>query len=91
MNIFIGNLSRTVAEGELRELFQPFGEISSVSIVKDKSSGESKGFAFVEMPKQEEAEAAIKSLNGKELGGKSLTVNQARPRTERREGGGKGY
>ncbi len=84
MNIFVGNLARTVTEAELREAFQPFGKISSVSIVKDKSSGESKGFAFVEMPTQGEAEAAIKSLNGKELGGKSLTVNEARPRTERR-------
>ncbi len=84
MNIFVGNLSRTVTEAELREAFHPFGEISSVSIVKDKSSGESKGFAFVEMPKQEEAETAMRSLNGKVLGGKPLTVNQARPRTERR-------
>ena len=91
MNIFVGNLSRTVTEAELRAAFHPFGEIASVSIVKDQSSGVSKGFGFVEMPKQEEAEAAIKSLNGKELGGKSLTVNQARPRTQRREGGGGGY
>ena len=91
MNIFVGNLARTVTEAELREAFHQFGEVASVSIVMDKITGMPRGFGFVEMPKQEEAEAALRSLNGKELGGKSLTVNQARPRTERREGGGQGY
>lgn len=84
MNIFVGNLSRMVTEAQLREVFHQFGEVTSVSIVMDKLTGMARGFAFVEMPKQEEAEAAIKSLNGKELAGKSLTVNQARPRPERR-------
>jgi len=88
VNIFVGNLSRNVTEDNLRAEFQPFGEITSVSIIKDKFSGESKGFGFVEMPKKEEAQAAISALNGKELGEKPITVNEARPRNERSGGGG---
>ncbi len=90
MNIFIGNLSRSVTEDDLRSAFQAFGAITSVSIIKDKFSGESKGFGFVEMAKKEEAETAIKTLNGKEMGGKPITVNEARPRPER-GGGGRRY
>jgi len=91
MNIYVGNISRTASEQDLREAFQAFGEISSVAIIKDKFSGESRGFGFVEMPNKDEAEKAISSLNGKDLKGRSLTVNEARPRTDRpRTGGGGG-
>jgi RNA recognition motif-containing protein len=89
VNIFVGNLPRDITEDALRAEFQKFGEITSVSIIKDKFSGESKGFGFVEMAKQAEAEAAMNGLNGKELGGKALTVNEARPRTEHKGKGGR--
>ncbi|MBI1808087.1 MAG: RNA-binding protein [Ignavibacteria bacterium] len=93
MNIYVGNLSRDVTEADLREAFQPFGTIDSLSLIKDKFSGVSKGFAFVEMSVKEEAEAAIAALKGKELKGRSLDVNEARPREERRpnRGGGGGW
>ena len=89
MNIYIGNLSHGTTEGELRQAFESFGEISSVNIIKDKFTGESRGFGFVEMPNQDEAKAAIDRLNGQELGGRTLNVNEARPRTDNR-GGGRG-
>jgi RNA recognition motif-containing protein len=88
MNIFVGNLPRTASEEELRKLFEPFGEISSVAIIKDKFSGESRGFGFIEMPDEAAAKAAIAGLNGKPMGGRNLTVNQARPKTEGGGGGG---
>lgn len=84
MNIYVGNLSRGVTEEELREAFAAFGQVASVAIIKDKYSGESRGFGFVEMPTAAEAQAAIGGLNGKELKGRTLTVNEARPRTEGR-------
>ena len=90
MNIYIGNLSRDVSEEDLRQEFQAFGTVESVSIIKDKFSSVSKGFAFVEMPVKEEAEAAITGLKGKELKGRSLDVNEARPREERRPNRGGG-
>lgn len=90
MNIFVGNISRNVTEEDLREAFSAYGKISSVAILKDKFSGEPRGFGFVEMPTQSEAEAAIAGLNGKEIKGRALTVNEARPRTENRGGGGGG-
>ncbi|MBI2485559.1 MAG: RNA-binding protein [Deltaproteobacteria bacterium] len=90
MNIYIGNLSRDVTEDDLRQLFEGFGQITSVNIIKDKFSGESRGFGFVEMPEKDKAQAAINGLNGKEFKGRTLNVNEARPRTERREGGGGG-
>ena len=91
MNIYVGNLSRDVSEAELREAFQAFGEVSSASIIKDKFTGESRGFGFVEMPNKAEAESAISSLNGKDLKGRAINVNEARPRTDRpRAGGGFG-
>jgi RNA-binding proteins (RRM domain) len=83
MNIYIGNLMRDVTEADLKEAFTPFGEIKSVNIIKDKFSGQSKGFAFVEMGKKEEGEAAIESLNGKDLKGRTITVNEARPKSDR--------
>lgn len=90
MNIYVGNLSRDVTEEDLRQAFAAFGEIASATVIKDKFSGESRGFGFVEMPAKAEAEAAIAGLNGKALKGQTLNVSEARPRTERRRGGGGG-
>lgn len=87
MNIYVGNLSREVAEDDLKEAFETFGQVASVAIIKDKFSGESRGFGFVEMPAKAEAQSAINDLNGKELKGRKLNVNEARPRTEGRRGG----
>jgi RNA recognition motif-containing protein len=82
MNIYVGNLSYKVTEEELRTAFESFGQVQSAAIIKDKYSGESKGFGFVEMPSKDEAQSAIDGLNGKELKGKTINVNKARPRTE---------
>ncbi|MBK8637364.1 MAG: RNA-binding protein [Chromatiaceae bacterium] len=92
MNIYVGNLSYGVTEDELREAFGAYGEISSVSLISDKFSGQSKGFGFVEMPNNSEADAAIKALNETPLKGRNMRVNQAKPRTDRpqRSGGGGG-
>ncbi len=90
MNIYVGNLSYQVTDEELRAAFEVYGEVSSAAVIRDKFTGEAKGFGFVEMPKQAEAEAAIKKLNGKELKGRTLTVNLARPRKEGERGGGGG-
>lgn len=92
MNIYVGNLARETTEAELRRAFEAFGQVSSVAIIKDKYSGESRGFGFVEMPNATEAQAAIAGLNGKEMGGRTLNVNVARPREDRggRGGGGRG-
>ncbi|MFQ6061460.1 MAG: RNA recognition motif domain-containing protein [Thermoplasmata archaeon] len=87
MNIYVGNLSRDVTENELREAFEAFGEVTSVKIITDRFTGASRGFGFVEMPTEEEAEKAMAELNGKDMKGRSVTVNKARPRTERRGGG----
>jgi len=92
MNIFVGNLSHQTAVDDLRAAFESHGKVDSANIIKDKMSGESKGFGFVEMPNQSEAEAAISNLNGRELDGRAMTVNVAKPRTEgRRSGGGTRY
>jgi len=91
MNIYVGNLPRNLSEGELRETFQAFGEVTTASIIKDKYSGQSRGFGFVEMPNREEAERAIAALNGQELKGRPLTVNEARPREERPKSSGFGH
>jgi RNA recognition motif-containing protein len=88
MNIYVGNLSRDTAETDLRQAFEAHGQVSNVSIIKDKFSGESKGFGFVEMPAKAEAEAAITNLNGKDLNGRNMNISEARPRTENRSGGG---
>ena len=91
MNIYVGNLSYEATEEDLRLAFEQFGQIESVNIIKDKFSGKSKGFGFVEMPSKAEAKSAIDELNGKELKGRTLNVNEARPRTESRRGrGGRG-
>ena len=91
MNIFIGNLSHQTAEGDLRRAFEAHGQVDTAKVITDRSTGESKGFGFVEMPAQSEAEAAINNLNGKELQGRSITVNVAKPRTESRGGNGSRY
>ena len=90
MNIYVGNLSHEVTEEDLRLAFEPFGQVESATIIKDKHSGQSKGFGFVEMASKAEGQSAIDGLNGKELKGKVLNVNEARPRTESRGRGG-GY
>ncbi|MHB8054382.1 MAG: RNA recognition motif domain-containing protein [Candidatus Aminicenantales bacterium] len=93
MNIYVGNLSFSVSETDLREAFAAYGQVSTASIIKDKFSGESRGFGFVEMPTKEEAEKAIAALNGKDLKGRTMTVNEAKPRTDRPRtgsGGGRG-
>jgi RNA recognition motif-containing protein len=90
MNIYVGNLSGDVGDDDLRQAFEAFGEVTSATVIKDKFSGESRGFGFVEMPSQDEAKSAIEGLNGNDLKGQSLTVNEARPRSERRGGRG-GY
>jgi RNA recognition motif-containing protein len=91
VNIYVGNFSKEVTEEDLRQAFESFGQVESVAIIKDKFSGESRGFGFVEMPSKAEANAAINDLNGKELKGRTLNVNEARPRSEgRRDRGGRG-
>ena len=89
MNIYVGNLSYEVTEQDLQQAFQGFGQVVSVNILKDRYSGESRGFGFVEMPDKAEAHSAIEGLNGKELKGRALKVNEARPRSETRRGGGR--
>lgn len=90
MNLYIGNLSWTITEGELQQSFEAFGEVTSCKIVKDKVTNRSKGFAFVEMPNDAEANEAISALNGKDLKGRNISVNEARPREDRPQGGGGG-
>ena len=91
MNIYVGNLSRDVTEDDLRQAFEAFGEVSSVNIIKDRFSGESRGFGFVEMPTKTEADTAITGMNGQDLKGRAVDVNEARPRAQgRRPGGGGG-
>lgn len=84
MNIYVGNLPYSTTDEELRVLFEEYGEVASASVILDRDTGRSRGFGFVEMPSQAEAEAAISALSQKDLGGRALNVNQARPRGERR-------
>ncbi len=88
MNIYVGNLLREVTEEDVRQEFEAFGQVASVAIIKDKFTNESRGFGFVEMPAKAEAQAAITGLNGKQLKGRTLTVNEARPRSDDNRGGG---
>jgi RNA recognition motif-containing protein len=92
MNIYVGNLSRDVSDSDIQKAFEAFGKVASVNIIKDKFSGESRGFGFVDMPSKDEAQAAITGMSGKEFMGRALNVNEARPRTDRsdRGGGGRG-
>jgi RNA recognition motif-containing protein len=85
--LYVGNLSFTSSEEEIKTMFSQFGEVTSVTIIKDRDTGRSRGFGFVEM---ENADAAIAQLNGKEFGGRALTVNEAREREDRKRGGGGG-
>jgi len=87
MNIYAGNLSRDVTEEDLRQAFEAFGQVESANIIKDKFSGESRGFGFVEMPSKNEAQTAITEMNGKDLKGRIINVNEARPRSDRQGGG----
>ncbi len=82
-SIFVGNLAFGTTEDELRTLFEPYGSIERVSIITDRDTGRSRGFGFVEMPNDEEAESAISAINGSSMGGRTLNVNEARPREER--------
>jgi RNA recognition motif-containing protein len=84
MNIYVGNLSYGMSEDELRDAFGAFGQVSTVKILMDRETGRSRGFGFVEMPNQNEAESAISQLNGKDVGGRALRINEARPREQRR-------
>ncbi len=90
MNIYVGNLSSTVNENDLREAFQAFGEVSKAAVIKDKFSGESRGFGFVEMPDKSQAEKAISMVNGKDMKGRTAKVNEAKPRTDSPRSGGFG-
>ena len=94
-NLFVGNMSFQTTEEELRALFAPFGQITRIHIAKDRETGRARGFAFVEMPNDDEAAKAMEGLNGKEVGGRALKVNEARPKgegrgPERSGGGGRG-
>jgi len=89
-NIFVGNLSFNTNEEELRQLFEPYGQVDRVSIMTDRDTGRSRGFGFVEMASNEDGEKAIAGLNGSQVGGRTINVNEARPKTERSAGGGGG-
>jgi RNA recognition motif-containing protein len=90
MNIYVGNLLFDVTEDELKELFAPFGQVTEVRLIMDKFSGKTKGFGFIEMPSKEEAQKAIEGLNGKDIKGRAMTVNEAKPKVERGGRGGRG-
>ena len=89
MNIYVGNLASDVSEEDLKNLFSEYGNITSVKVIKDMYSGTSKGFGFIELSNQTEAQKAITELNGKDFKGKSITVNEARPKNDSRSGGGR--
>jgi len=88
--LYVGNLGYGVSNSDLEELFAPFGTVQSAQVITDRETGRSKGFGFVEMASDDEAQAAIKGLDGKDMGGRPLTVNEAKPREDRRGGGGGG-
>ena len=85
MNIFVGNLAFSTTDHDLRQLFEPYGDVDTVNIITDRYTGQSRGFGFVEMPNRAAAQAAIQGLQGKALGGRTLNVNEAKPREPRRE------
>jgi cold-inducible RNA-binding protein len=88
-NIFVGNLSFNTNEDELRQAFEAYGQVDRVSIMTDRDTGRSRGFGFVEMASNEDGEKAIAALNGAQIGGRTINVNEARPKTERSGGGGR--
>ena len=87
VNIYVGNLPYNATEQDLRQAFEAYGEVSSSSVIEDKFTGKSRGFGFVEMPDKAQGDAAIAALNGQDMMGRKLRVNEARPKTERRDGG----
>lgn len=87
MRIYVGNIAHEVTDADLRQAFEAFGRVESATVLKDKFTGESRGFGFVEMPSESEARSAINDLNGKDLKGRTLTVNEARPRADTGRGG----
>ncbi len=89
-NIYVGNLAFSTTEEELRALFEPYGPVDKVSLVRDRDTGQPRGFGFVELGNDEQAEKAIAALNGQNVGGRNINVNEARPKTER-AGGGRGF
>ena len=89
-NIFVGNLNYAATEDEIRELFEQFGAVERVSLISDRDTGRPRGFGFVEMPNDDEGSRAVEELNGVSLGGRTLNVNEARPRAPRGDGGGGG-
>ena len=91
MNVYVGNLPYSTTSDDLREAFEAFGEVSSANVISDRDSGRSKGFGFVEMSDDAGAKEAIEKLNGTEMDGRTVTVNEARPREDRPRGGGGGY
>ncbi len=90
-NIYVGNLDYGVNEDQLRTAFEAFGQVEKVTLIRDRDTGQPRGFGFVEMASDAEAETAIQSLNGSTLGSRAITVNEARPRVERSGGGGRGF
>jgi RNA recognition motif-containing protein len=90
MNIYVGNLSFDTTEDQLRQAFEEFGEVSRVNIITDKFTGKARGFGFVEMPDKDSATSAIEGMNGRDFNGRTLNVNEARPREDRGGGGGRG-
>lgn len=90
MNIYVGNLAFSVTDEDLRQLFAGHGDVASANVIKDRFSGESRGFGFIEMPSRDDAMAAIEALNGTDLKGRSITVNEAKPKTSGGGGGGGG-
>jgi RNA recognition motif-containing protein len=90
MNIYIGNLSQEVTDDDLRQAFESLGNITSAKVIRDRFSGESRGFGFIEMPDKQEAMAAMESLNGSDLKGKKIMISEAKPRADKRRGGSGG-
>ena len=90
MKIYVGNLAYSVTEEDLKKAFEAFGQVESVSVIKDQYSNQSKGFGFIEMSDSSQAKAAINGLNGKEMNGRNLNVNEAKPRADKNRGGGFG-
>jgi cold-inducible RNA-binding protein len=90
MNLYVGNLLFDVAENDLKSIFEPFGQVTEVRLIMDKYTGKSKGFGFIEMPSRDEALKAIAELNGKDMKGRPMTVNEAKPKTDRGDRGGRG-
>jgi len=89
-NLYVGNLPHSTTESELRQVFEPHGAVDKITVVTDRETGRSRGFAFVEMTNATEADKAIAALNGTDLGGRPLTINEAKPKTDRPKGGGGG-